>query len=711
LRNVVAAVTGVGFVIFFYLAIYLLRMFPIGIIGVLALGISAHVFAPALFVIFTLIWLSNNAGKYRNVMRSFLCGSIFAVAVAVAFCLQWASVDKLVASRYQHTLLDTDTDLPSWIKVAQEIPHNYVAEAYLKGDLVYSLPDGHFDDFGFNIPNRSFDEVRKHDPLIMIAALFSRPQKLNTEERIKILRTSFDARHKTEDRLWSGSDLVTSNVISNIRIWPQFRMAYTEKTITISNTDKTAWGRNQEAIYTFHLPEGGVVTSLSLWIDGVEQKGLLTTKGKADSAYKQIVGVESRDPSVVHWQEGNRVTVRVFPIPENGNRVFKIGVTAPLAYQSGMLRYQNIYFDGPWADDAVEIVRVKWEQQPEAAVMADYEEKGNMLYEQERRYVKDWDLASKAPPLRTNSFSFSGKSYHINLYKPFKKAVNFNKIFLDLNGTWTRHEYDETLNALEGRKVYVYDDGLIEITENNKQKVFDHFEDKQFSIFPLHVIHHPANALLITKSGEKSPEISDVKETPFATQLDEWLARGEKLSVYNIGHNLSSYLKTLKEHRAFVYESGSVQELEHDVRQGIFAGDAEQDNQVVIDNAEITISRTDDTQTSNAPDHFMRLFAYNHLMQQLKTGVFHNMEADTALVQEAQQAYVVTPLSSLIVLETVADYKQFDINPVNNSLQNASMKSTGAVPEPHEWALIILTAVTMIWLTYKHKLRKLWGHS
>jgi XrtN system VIT domain protein len=83
------------------------------------------------------------------------------------------------------------------------------------------------------------------------------------------------------------------------------------------------------------MPEGAVVTSLSLWINGNEEKAILTTKEKADSAYKTIVGAERRDPSVVHWQEGNSVSVRVFPVLPGESRKFKIGITAPLERVKG----------------------------------------------------------------------------------------------------------------------------------------------------------------------------------------------------------------------------------------------------------------------------------------------------------------------------------------------------------------------------------------
>ncbi|RYZ33541.1 MAG: XrtN system VIT domain-containing protein, partial [Sphingobacteriales bacterium] len=356
LRNLVALVMGVGSVVFVYLAIYLLPLLPVGIIASIGLGISLHAFAPLLFVIFTAVWLFRNGLRYRGVLRSFFCGSVMPLVVAGVFCWQWNSIDELVSSRFQHSLVDADTDLPSWIKVAQVIPHTHVAEAYLKGNLVYSTANSSWDLPGFSRGRNTFDEVLKHDPLVLIASLLNRKIQMTEEERIRILRSAFDARHKTEERLWSGADLVTTHVITAVKLWPQWRMAYTEKTITVANRTKTSWLGSQEAIYTFQLPEGGVVSSLSLWINGVESKGILTTKGKADSAYKSIVGIERRDPSVVHWQEGNKVSVRVFPVPQSGNRIFKIGITAPMVVHDDQLEYRNISFDGPWTNDAKELV-------------------------------------------------------------------------------------------------------------------------------------------------------------------------------------------------------------------------------------------------------------------------------------------------------------------------------------------------------------------
>jgi hypothetical protein len=65
----------------------------------------------------------------------------------------------------------------------------------------------------------------------------------------------------------------------------------------------------------------------------------------------------------------------------------------------------------------------------------------------------------------------------------------------------------------------------------------------------------------------------------------------------------------------------------------------------------------------------MRLFAYNHIMQQKGKGIISDSTWDEKLITEAQQAYVVSPVSSLVVLETQADYDRFKINDMDNSLK------------------------------------------
>ncbi len=78
-------------------------------------------------------------------------------------------------------------------------------------------------------------------------------------------------------------------------------------------------------------------------------------------------------------------------------------------------------------------------------------------------------------------------------------------------------------------------------------------------------------------------------------------------------------------------------------------------------------------------------------MKQLGSQFSDDKNVQEKHLAQAQEAYIVTPVSTLVSLESEKDYERFDIKPAGeNSLKNASLTSSGAVPEPHEWLLLVL---------------------
>ena len=96
-------------------------------------------------------------------------------------------------------------------------------------------------------------------------------------------------------------------------------------------------------------------------------------------------------------------------------------------------------------------------------------------------------------------------------------------------------------------------------------------------------------------------------------------------------------------------------------------------------------------------------------MHKVAANYFTPKSINADIINEAQQAYVVSPASSLIVLETQEDYKRFGINDNANSLKNASTKSSGSVPEPREWLLIMLAVCVVGYLRFKERLMRMAG--
>lgn len=490
-------------------------------------------------------------------------------------------------------------------------------------------------------------------------------------------------------------------------MFPSYRLAYTEKTIQIHNTlQPSQWNSSQEALYTFYLPEGSVITSAALWINGEERPAYLTTKEKADSAYTAIVGTERRDPLLVHWQEGNRVSVRIFPCLPEEDRQFKIGITSPLFYTPDQrLQYRNIDFVGPDWKKARERIQIRSTDFPEALKASLHFERDVQLLTYEGKYRSDWTVAFNAPALSSLAFTFRGYSYKMTELTEGKADWQAQEIYLDINGAWSKKTLFALWEAIKDREVYAYTDRLVKVTDGNHRDLFGLLLKRNYGLFPLHEIGPGERALLITASGPVTPTLDDLSGSRFAEKLNAYMQSGPKpLRVFHFGAELSPYWRSLRELRLINYAYGGQEELLTILQANQFP--QRRENPQLIENiySHCAIERTEgESPATGAPDHLMRLFVYNDLMRQIGKSYFERAEQAPELVAMAKEAYVLSPISSLIVLETQEDYDRFDIERSKNSLENASFTASGSVPEPHEWLLICFSLLIAAYLWYQQK--------
>jgi XrtN system VIT domain protein len=280
--------------------------------------------------------------------------------------------------------------------------------------------------------------------------------------------------------------------------------------------------------------------------------------------------------------------------------------------------------------------------------------------------------------------------------------VAITDVYLDINQTWTANDLQRVYQMVKGKRVWVYDGSLQPVTDDNKAELFGALQKKSFSLFPFHLIRDKEHSIVISQSGSYSPTISDLQGSPFLASLQAGLNAHHRVKLFQLGTELSPYLRSLKERRCFQFETGGTELLIRLLKNNLFVQDEESDDRIIVHSADVVITKSPNNTPSSGPDHLMRLFAYNHLMQQL--GQKELAAADsTAIIKEAQEAYVVSPVSSLIVLETQQDYDRFGIKDSENSLKNASLANKGAVPEPGEWAIIILLAGSFLFFVYKTK--------
>ncbi len=121
-------------------------------------------------------------------------------------------------------------------------------------------------------------------------------------------------------------------------IEPEAALAYIEWTLEFQNDSSL----QRESRAQIVLPPGGVVSRLTLWIDGEEREAAFGGRSQVKSAYKAVVR-QRRDPVMVTSCGPDRVLMQCFPVPPNGGKMkVRLGITAPLVLaglDNGSLRW------------------------------------------------------------------------------------------------------------------------------------------------------------------------------------------------------------------------------------------------------------------------------------------------------------------------------------------------------------------------------------
>ncbi|MEM9261858.1 MAG: XrtN system VIT domain-containing protein, partial [Bacteroidota bacterium] len=255
-----------------------LEVIPITVVTFWFFGISLLALVPLWQWFLALLLVRRMLAKHPSNYLPLLVGGLcIPLAIIIMYTARWQQMRSDLEAPFialERPL--SEEELPTWVLSAQAMEDDLVTERILKSRLVYQVSDG----IDFWRTSRLFNEKRKHDPFVTIADVFGGRLDISTEDRIKLLNARFGQRHQTQRTLWSGRHLETNKVKTQVQLFPEYRLSYTEKTITVQSKLADLPWRRQEAFYTFYLPEGATVTSASLWIEGEERPAYLTTRSK-----------------------------------------------------------------------------------------------------------------------------------------------------------------------------------------------------------------------------------------------------------------------------------------------------------------------------------------------------------------------------------------------------------------------------------------------
>ncbi|MDQ5928715.1 MAG: hypothetical protein QG594_490 [Bacteroidota bacterium] len=697
-------INGCSFVLIIYYALFLIPITPFSVIGILALGLGFYGVVPLIVVVTHTLMLRKRFAENKQNALAFGSGLGIVLVALIIFGLALNSASNKISGNGLTQSFDTnDGDLPHYITVSQKIKPSLLNEILLKKNLVYIASDDffefkNFDSFG---NAKQYNERKTHDPIINITYLFTNNLNLSTDDQINILKSNFDKRLETEEQLWDGKDLFTKNIKEDVKIYANNRLAYTEITMDIACEEKS-W-QNKEAIYSFQLPEGAVATSLSLWVNGVERKGVLTTKEKAQKAYKQIVGVEARDPSLMQWREGNKVVVRVFPINYDLPRTFKCGFTTPLKAENNSLKYLSLNIKGPNTNGAQTISRIQIVGNQKIKTSKNFELE-NGFYIHHSSGLDEWFATL---PINTNesasAFVWKNKAYQI---KPILKEKTFfapSEIVLDLNSSWSSQEIETIVKDTKNNYFVWIENEKKNINSSNFETLFSSLKPFAYSLLPLYDLKE--NTLVITKCGTISANFEELEGSVFLEKLKN-NTQNKKIRVINISENTNPFWQTVKEQNYVSYLKTNLKNCLELIDKKQFVAFKNTENRINIEPANMAIEEVEPTKKTpnKGSNHLYRLYAFGKVLQE-QVKIKNDTLAENKFVDLAKDANIVTPISSLIVLETDEDYQKNGIEKTVNTLGNASINNDGAVPEPFEWVLIILGLSTVF---YFYKKKKTW---
>lgn len=695
-------INGCSCLLILYYAVFLIPTSVFSVIGILVIGIGFYGLVPGIVVVVHTLMLSNKLPENKKNVYAFFSG-IGMVLISIVLFTVFLNIESKKINKFSITkTFEQNNDLPAYIVISQNLKPNFLNEILLKKGIVYINTDNFFEFRGLDgLGNKKqYNERKTHDPFLNIAYHFSEDIDLSDDDKINILQSNFDKRLETEEHLWSGKDLITKNIKEDIKIYPNDRLAYTEITLNVA-CDENSWRQN-EAIYSFQLPEGSVATSLSLWVNGIERKGVLTTKEKAKKAYTQIVGVEARDPSLMQWKEGNRVTVRIFPVTSELSRTFKCGFTTPLTVTNDKITYQSLSIKGPNINNASTVSRLQVRGNTEFDATKDFDFVNN-YYVSNSKGLDEWKAEFPLINKLVNSaFIWKNKSYEIKPIIKEKIVFTPSDIILDLNNNWKINELEEIL-SLPNKKFFVVINNIKqEINSSNYENILTQFSELNYSLLPLFDLDK--NSLIITKCGTFSSNFDELESSEYLKKLKK-STKEKNLKVINISDEINPFWQTAKEQKYVDYFKTDIRNCVKLVQKNNFIKSKTTENSINVEPAGISIyeNHTSQKTAGIGSNHLYRMFCFGKVLND-QVEIQNDTLIQNKYVNLAKDANIVTPVSSLIVLETDEDYIKNGIEKNINTLGNASINNDGAVPEPHEWAMLLIGLSLILFYFRKQKL-------
>jgi hypothetical protein len=483
-------------------------------------------------------------------------------------------------------------------------------------------------------------------------------------------------------------------------------VAYLEWTIEFKNSSLI----DREARLQLALPPGGVVSRATLWVNGEEREAAYGGRGEVRAAYQQVAVQQRRDPLLVTTKGADRVLAQAFPVPRNGGTIkFKIGISAPLELtHPGKARLtlpavidRNFSIG---ADTGHSIWIESRQGLNSSSGLAATEVDGRLyrisgaLDDRALSATRQSITVDRSPGANTRASRLSDGE---TVVQGIARGEPTRTLMLVIDGSarlsGTATKIIAALDAIPaGTKV-----GAMIAGE----------PIARIPLAPWSDVHKAATIKLIRSASfsggqDNAPALADallgLEPEPQATLL--WIHGPQPITFTGSAARLeqaTARLTRLPKVVLYSVEPGP-NEVLPDAPWAWGARSLPQTGALDVDLAGFLMRSTGESQAvrrqqdpatdgvAAGSDHIARLWANERVLELMRS------RGDRAeAVALATRYRLVTPVSGAVVLETQQQYDAARLTPV-------SQTTVPTLPEPHEWALIMIACAALMWLVWRY---------
>jgi hypothetical protein len=512
--------------------------------------------------------------------------------------------------------------------------------------------------------------------------------------------------------LMEGISLASSRIDGSISA--DDAVAYLEWTVEVRNTAVIA----REARLQLALPPDAVVSRATLWVNGEEREAAYGGRGEVRAAYQRVAVQQRRDPLLVTTKGADRVLAQAFPVPARGGTIkFKIGITAPLEMVDAS--YARLTLPA--------MVERNFSVAPDTR---------HAVWIESKQLLIDSGIGLASSRGSEGQFRLSGPIDDGVLARPratvtVARAVDMVSRTARIGDGETVVQEVQHATAQPAALMLVIDGSArLAATSSQLVRALDAIPSSmkvgvivasdatwRVPVAPWSRRHKKEVAGLLHSAPfvggqDNAPALADALQAleaePNATLL--WIHGPQPLSFAGGAARLEQAVARLKHLPAvmlYSVEPGPNETLP-DAPWAWGAHSLPQTNTVEADLAGFfrslsadakgyVIRRTPGQATDEAKgsEHIARLWARDRVLELMRANAPANRAEAVTL---ASRYRLVTPVSGAVVLESQQQYDESRLTPV-------SQATVPTVPEPHEWALIIIACASLTWFAWRNRQR------